>query len=820
MVGRGGMLGSSVHIDREDALRAERLGDGRPRSGIVDDVHGQTIAYIEAEDCYLVHTLGGEYLKVPSKQVQEWTPKPPEQGGFDVIFPPDVEAASWFGKVVTQLLLQKGWCLVQMVAAADRSAAAGQALRAAGVESEALGEISDFFTSSEPGAAGLLPAQLEEDEAVAASEGELDDLLLALEPFSEASLRFRFASRTRTRVWLSGSEADGRQRRAPGGRESAETAMERLDFLRRRRLRVLYCLQEDGGTLTLHAAWQPGAALAELPLRAGTLLVLSEEHVTFSARPAGSCAFLQSWFLEDATVLGDYPPAHLHLAELSGRQPAAPIEISSMTTRLPGGVKSSSSYRSMLHAGCDGVVHIPASRFDLDLYCSKDGEHVVGKSYTVHGGFCADEDIFCFDNNFFGIPHEEVHYMAPVQRVVLETGYQCFHEAGHKKSSLLGRDCGVYIGDCGSDWVPNMKAEPSRLLAPLAKEGCSKYGTASRLSNVLGLTGPVLTIDTACSSALVAACTAVGGLRRFVDASGQSRTMATGTSPLREAMALGVTTIVSPYWYVVLCGPQMLSRKGRCFTFDEHGDGYERGEGCSAVYLKRADSHSAEDLRRQLGSGVDVNAVACLVGASMNQDGRSATLTAPHGPSQTACISASLLEAGVPAESVAVAECHGTGTALGDPIEVGALRRALGPRSVAAGSLPVHETSAKSNIGHLEANAGLAGLLKCVLLLQDSSCPANCHLRQFNPHIDTAGFTALFGTELADLTLEVPVGGVSSFGFSGTNARCDLWARPSAGSQRGSAKPRRSTPAEKDADAARSSAKAVSFGYTGKQLLR
>jgi len=308
-------------------------------------------------------------------------------------------------------------------------------------------------------------------------------------------------------------------------------------------------------------------------------------------------------------------------------------------------------------AGTDGVVHIPASRFDLDVYLSGDGEDVLGKSYTKHGGFCADDDIFCFDNAFFGISDDEAFLVAPCQRVVLEAGYECLSQGDLSKKTISGRNCGVFVGDCGSDWAPRLRTDEKNMSSPYTQDACSGYATASRLSYTLGLTGTVLSVDTACSSSLVAACTAMGGLRRPDD-----RTCASSTSLTSEALALGINTIVSPYWYVVLIGPLMLSRKGRCFTFDEHGDGYERGEGCSVVYLKRASAVNEW-----------MQSKARLLGCCVNQDGRSATLTAPHGPSQTSCIQSSLREAGVPTDAVSVAECHGTGTALGDPIEVGAL---------------------------------------------------------------------------------------------------------------------------------------------------
>jgi hypothetical protein len=206
----------------------------------------------------------------------------------------------------------------------------------------------------------------------------------------------------------------------------------------------------------------------------------------------------------------------------------------------------------------------------------------------------------------------------------------------------------------------------------------------------------------------------------------------------------------------------MMSHLGRSFTFDRTADGFQRGEGCGMMYVKL--SGDFEDRMKRL---------SCLAGSCANQDGKSASLTAPNGPSQQAVIRKSLRAADAEPADVVCVECHGTGTALGDPIEVGAVQQVMeGERD-----LPLPETSAKSNIGHLESAAGIAGMFRCIVILHHSCATPNCHLKILNAHLESYGFPQLFETEMIDTHLNSGFSGVSSFGFGGTNARADMYGR-------------------------------------------
>jgi len=234
--------------------------------------------------------------------------------------------------------------------------------------------------------------------------------------------------------------------------------------------------------------------------------------------------------------------------------------------------------------------------------------------------------------------------------------------------------------------------------------------------------------------------------------------------PLDKALCMGVLVMVSPNGWIGECAATMLSFRGRCFTFDASADGFIRGEGCCCAYL-RTESDEAAQLRTR--------PLAVVMGTCANQDGRSASLTAPHGPSQQECIRQCLREAGLRPQDVIVSECHGTGTALGDPIEVGAVRGVMFRHRDEG---PITHCTAKAHVGHEEANAGVCGLLKIVLMLNSGVVTPNPHLKALNAHLDVNGYPVVFNTELRSTQLTDQVFGVSSFGFGGTNSRADCWA--------------------------------------------
>lgn len=439
--------------------------------------------------------------------------------------------------------------------------------------------------------------------------------------------------------------------------------------------------------------------------------------------------------------------AKLDAAAAASREP---IAIVGTGLRLPGGVADLDTLWDLLISGRDAITAIPADRWDVEAMYDADPD-APGKMFTRHGGFL--EHVDRFDAEFFGISPREAESMDPQQRIVLETAWHALEDAGIAPPSLHESRTGVFLGVCNNDYGRMVFAHPDRI-DPYFSPGNAASVVAGRLSYFMGLQGPSLAVDTACSSSLVAIHLAVQSLRN-------------GESDL--AIAGGVNLILSPEMNIDFSKARMMAPDGRCKTFDAAADGYVRGEGCAMIVLKRMRDCTPAD-----------RVLAVVRGSAVNQDGRSGGLTAPNGPSQEAVIRGALESAGVTAGQIAFVEAHGTGTALGDPIEVQALGAALGrgrdtARPVAIGSI-------KTNVGHLEAAAGIAGVLKVVLMLRHREIPPHLHLNALNPLVDWAALpivVPVVRTPLAPIEGRY-LAGVSSFGFSGTNAHVIVEAAPDA----------------------------------------
>jgi acyl transferase domain-containing protein/NADP-dependent 3-hydroxy acid dehydrogenase YdfG/SAM-dependent methyltransferase/acyl carrier protein len=417
------------------------------------------------------------------------------------------------------------------------------------------------------------------------------------------------------------------------------------------------------------------------------------------------------------------------LTAAEGRM-SAPIAIVGMGCRFPLGDTPDALWAS-LQAGRDGVSAVPAERW------------TAAAGGAGHGAFLRDIDRF--DAAFFGISPREAVAMDPQQRIVLEVAWEALENAGIAADRLEATRTGVYLGCCTADYARLGDAD-AQASDGYAATGGAPGVAAGRIAYTLGLNGPALVVDTACSSSLVALHLAVQGLR---------------AGDCTVALAGGVNLTLMPQGAATLDRLQMLSPDGHCKAFDASADGFVRGEGCGVVVLKRlADAEAAGD-----------RVLAVIRGTAVNQDGRSAGLTAPNGPAQEAVIRAALANAGLPPDAVDAIEAHGTGTSLGDPIEMHALAAVFGGRSK-----PLRVGSVKTNIGHTEAAAGIAGLIKAVLMLRHQTVPASLHFTTLNPHIDLAGVPIEVPT--ASTAAELGCVGVSSFGFSGTNAHILLERAP------------------------------------------
>ncbi len=431
------------------------------------------------------------------------------------------------------------------------------------------------------------------------------------------------------------------------------------------------------------------------------------------------------------------------------RRESEPIAVVGIGCRYPGGVVDTASFWQLLRGGLDAVTEVPPDRWDADAFHDPD-PNAPGKSVSRWGGFIPGVDRF--DAQFFGISPREAASMDPQQRLLLQVAWEALEHAGLPPAGLRATKTGVFVGISTTDYAQLQLRSADAALDVHSGTGNALSVAAGRISYTFGFEGPAVSLDTACSSSLVAVHLACQSLR-------------SGESDL--ALAGGVNLMLSPLPTVAMSKLGALSPDGRCRTLDAAANGYVRSEGCGVLVLKR--------VSRAVAAGDRVLAV--IRGSAVNQDGRSSGLTVPNGRAQEAVLREAYARAGVDPAQAAYVEAHGTGTLLGDPIEMEALGKVLGPgRSADA---PFFVGSVKTNFGHAESAAGVAGMIKVILSLRHREIPPNLHFRQLNPHISSAiPFRVPTAPTPWPSTGPRLVGGVSSFGFSGTNAHVVIEEAP------------------------------------------
>ena len=439
------------------------------------------------------------------------------------------------------------------------------------------------------------------------------------------------------------------------------------------------------------------------------------------------------------------------LRATNGHKPNEPIAILGMGCRFPGGVNSPDDLWRLLSEERDAVSEFPTDRgWNLNALFGPDPD-APGATYVRAGAFI--DHVGDFDAAFFGISPREAQAMDPQQRLLLETTWEALERATIDPSSLHGSDTGVFIGAAAQEYGPRGYEEKEGFAGYLAT-GIPTCIASGRLAYTLGLQGPAVTVDTGCSSALVSVHLAMGSLR-----SGECELAVVG----------GVSVMCSPSGYIGLGRLGALSVDGRSRPFAAAADGFGASEGAGVLVLARL-SHA-----RSLGCPV----LALIRGTALGQDGASNVLSAPSGPAQQRVIRQALLDAGLSAGDIDVVEAHGTGTRIGDPIEAEALQATYGKAHSAAHPLLVG--SVKSNVGHTQYAAGVAGVIKIVQSIRNGVVPATLHLDAPTPQVDwSSGTIEVVGSAhpWPDQTDRPRRAGVSSFGISGTNAHVILEQAP------------------------------------------
>ena len=438
-----------------------------------------------------------------------------------------------------------------------------------------------------------------------------------------------------------------------------------------------------------------------------------------------------------------------HLESRAGE----PIAVVGMACRLPGGADTPEKLWALLRDGVDATSEVPADRWDVESLYDPDLE-AVGRIYVKRGGFL-EGPVDRFDAAFFGISPREAEVMDPVQRLLLELSWEALERSGTPPHSLEGSDTGVFVGLAGSEFEGFQHLHGVHLDDVHAYRGLGSASSVSggRISHVLGLHGPNMSIDTACSSSLVATVLAVENLR---------------SGRCSVALAGGVQLMFGPGPTMFLCRLRALSPGGRCRTFDAGADGYARGEGGAMFVLKRLADAQAD--------GDRIHAV--IRGGAVNHDGHSSGLTVPNPLAQRAVIASALRDAGLEPAQIDYIEAHGTATPLGDPIEIRALADAVARHKT--NERPLLLGSLKTNVGHSEAAAGAAGLLKTVLSLEHGFIPPHLNFDEPTPHVDWASLPIQVVQALTPWPGDDGPwrAGVSAFGFSGTNAHLIVESAP------------------------------------------
>mmetsp|Transcript_58864 Transcript_58864/g.182397 ORF Transcript_58864/g.182397 Transcript_58864/m.182397 type:complete len:956 (-) Transcript_58864:110-2977(-) len=730
---------------------------------------GQVVSYKGADvNKFYVELICGAsgYADPKNVRVVENLAHPGEGGdgkSFDVLIGPRTEA-DVLGSEISACLMEKGFCVVKVCQSATLLEKTLESLREMGTD----GHLSRLPEEIEEGYLGnncrgkvtwldYDKQQLAGDEYLSTTDGYLSYIAQVFQPYSADILDTWVDERTPALVCLTLTDDEEPEYPAPEADDSALGKF--LKTWRRTLLRAVHfsgpgtaqvVLEgKDGDSVPKLVKLQTSIELSATP---NTILLYRPSAYDYTCEaPEEESLMLTTCFLSPADRLiygkveGDTqwlvpdgpppPPGNEHLYVVNNVE------------RLPARWDSSWSYFAGLTASCDTVIKIPFTRWEVDIYWNPDENSLQGwQTATRHQSFCDGCELF--DNRHFEISNAEASGLDPVMRLTLECGAQSLAMIGltKKNANRKSTHAGFNVGNDKLDWA-NLPKDNGPTGA-LGGTSTNLAILANRFNFVFNLKGPSFVCDTACSASLTSMhCARKCMLDREYDC-------------LEWFLCMGSHLCLSEAPFIGGSQSHMNTAKGRCFTFNASADGYLRGEGVCGVMLKYGALQDDSD--------------ALLRATMLGQDGRSASLTAPNGPAQEEMITRCIKEAKMTPPESTVWECHGTGTSLGDPIEVGAVRKL----QVRMKRLePLMLTSAKTNIGHLEGSAAMGGICKCVLQCKYSKCCSTLHLRTLNPHLEHAAFEAIFQTEAACYTYFQGHSQVSSFGFGGANGHAILWGR-------------------------------------------
>lgn len=757
--------GSLVQIHGLDAKQREELEVEESMEGEL----GQIVSFDgEKKKFYVSCICGvGGYFESKNLKVPDKVTRPGANGdltSFDLLMGPRTDNET-LGHEISMSIFEKGFCVLktcQSVKAMEKTVGMFQDLAEDGALARLPEEVEEGYLGE--GCWGRVTwmdytnKEFSGDGNLVKNDENLSYIASAFQPYSFDVLDSGIDERTPALICLSLTEEQEPEYPAPEA--DNETLGTFLQTWRRTLLRAVSFHGPGAADIVLTRKEEPKVAnhpankvdTVALTGEANTILLFRPDIYEYECKCPQETLMLVTNYLSQAPemTLSKIEGETEWLTEVGEGPPAPPgrehIHILNVVTRFPGFMDCQWSYYASLMAATDGVIKVPLMRADVDPYFTlNEDTYESWQTTSRHMSFC--EGVELFDNKHFEISIAEAAGMDPVQRLVLETGAQSLAMIGLTKriTNRKSVHAGCAVGNDKLDWG----RIPKDIAIGAAHGGSSTVLAiiANRFSFVFNMKGPNFVCDTACSASLTSTHCVKGMLK--------DRTY----DPLEWFLSMGAHLVLDPIGGLV-GGTQshMGGPYGRCLTFNSSASGYLRGEGVSGIMMKWGALKGQSD--------------SIMRATQVGQDGRSASLTAPNGPAQYEMIARAVKEAQMTPPESTVWECHGTGTSLGDPIEVGAVRKIQikMPRLE-----PLMLTSNKTNIGHLEGGAAMGGICKCVLQCKYARCCPTIHLRTLNPHLEHEAFDAVFETEAANWKYTQGHSQVSSFGFGGSNGHGIFW---------------------------------------------
>mmetsp|Transcript_119375 Transcript_119375/g.266633 ORF Transcript_119375/g.266633 Transcript_119375/m.266633 type:complete len:952 (-) Transcript_119375:69-2924(-) len=684
------------------------------------------------------------------------------ESSFDIVIGPRTNQAA-LGDMFSGSLSSKGFCVAKIVQSQEELAKSFDNLK--GLESNGkLGRLAQEVEEGYLGKDGrakvcwfdpeddLIPG----DDLVRRNDANMTTIAEIVQPYTEDMLGFAVAERSPALICVSMNDKDEADFESPFATD--KQLQEYYGTWSKSLLRIIHYMGPSSGKATLTK--KAGCPLNNLEdtydieAAPNTILIVREDCFTFAYEEPdeGEACWLMSFLLKpgavwdlDGDLVGD-----TDIFGGVGDGPGPPtdpkliVSVCAISLQACGRMTDHHKEWAAYTSGCDGQLEMPFMRFDYAPYYSDEVDNPQGTTFVKH--FSVQDGIELFDNRIFEISNMESTAMDPMCRQVMEVGYLSIFKIGITKKycNTNAIHASVSVGCDKQEWL-NLPEAP-RSVATNNQLAIM----ANRFNYVFNLKGGSYVTDTACSSSLVALH--LGKLNLIEDR----------WDALSWHLGMGTALRLSIFPFVGSCASHMLSTYGRCLTFDASANGYAKGDGTAAMVIKRGADCTEE--RR----------FAFLRGTQIGQDGRSASMSAPNGPAQEKCIWGAVREARMTPPESTVWDCHGTATSLGDPIEVGAVRKVINRHER---SEPLMIASCKSNFGHLEGGAAAISMNKCVLVVVTCLCAPTVHLRSMNPHLDHSKFQAIFCTELNPYRYSQGHCQVSSFGVGGTNTHGIFWGK-------------------------------------------